>query len=131
MIGITPERRSLLVMWNYTNPQLSEGAVLAGYRIYLDGQRVRELTSSSMNQFNITSLSPFTNYTVEVSAYNTRGDRVQQEGPRSDAVTITTLGGIIILILVTFVCPSRFCCPFVRGRSPEAIQPEQIVPFSL
>ena len=78
-------------MWNYTNPLLSEGAVISGYRVYLDGQRVRELTSTSMNQFNITSLSPFTNYTVEVSAYNTRGDRVQQEGPRSDAMTITTM----------------------------------------
>ena len=78
-------------MWNYTNPLLSEGAVISGYRVYLDGQRVRELTSSSMNQFNITSLSPFTNYTVEVSAYNTRGDGVQQEGPRSDAMTITTM----------------------------------------
>ena len=78
-------------MWNYTNPLLSEGAVISGYRVYLDGQRVRELTGSSMNQFNITSLSPFTNYTVEVSAYNTNGDRVQQEGSRSDAMTITTM----------------------------------------
>ena len=91
MISITPERRSLLVLWSYTNPLLSEGAVISGYRVYLDGQRVRELTSSSMNQFNITSLSPFTNYTVEVSAYNTNRDRVQQEGPRSDAMTITTM----------------------------------------
>ena len=78
-------------MWNYTNPLLSEGAVIAGYRVYLDGQRVRELTSSSMNQFNITSLSPFTNYTVEVSAYNTNGDGEQQEGPRSDAMTVATM----------------------------------------
>ena len=83
-------------MWNYTNPLLSEGAVISGYRVrlYLDGQGVRELTSSSMNQFNITSLSPFTNYTVEVSAYNTRRDGEQQEGPRSEAMTITTLGGV-------------------------------------
>ena len=94
MISITPEKRSLLVMWNYTNPLLSEGAVISGYHVYLDGQGVRELTSSSMNQFNITSLSPFINYTVEVSAYNTRGDGEQQEGPRSEAMTITTLGGV-------------------------------------
>ena len=81
-------------MWNYTNPLISEQAVISGYHVYLDGQRVRELTSSSMNQFNITSLSPFTNYIVQVSAYNTRRDGEQQEGPRSEAMTITTLGGV-------------------------------------
>ena len=78
-------------MWNYTNPLLSEGAVISGYRVYLDDQRVEELTSSSINQFNVTSLSLFTNYTVAVSAFNTRGDGMKQEGPRSDPQPTRTL----------------------------------------
>ena len=78
-------------MWNYTNPLLSEEAVISGYHVYLDGQSVQELTSSSMNQFNVTSLSPFTNYTVSVSAFNTRGDGIKQEGPKSDPQPTRTL----------------------------------------
>ena len=90
VIGITPNRRSLLVMWNYTNPYFSEGVVISGYHVYIDGQRVQKILNSAMNTLNITSLSPFTNHTVEISAYNTRGDGMEQEGPRSDPVTEIT-----------------------------------------
>ena len=75
-------------MWNYTNPPLGEGPVISGYRVYVDGQRMEETAET---QFSITPLLPFTNYTVEVSAYNTRGDGVEQEGPRSDPMTERTL----------------------------------------
>ena len=88
--GITPNRRSLLVTWDYTNPSLSEGAVISGYHVYIDGQRNQTVSNSAMTTFNITSLSPFTNYSVEISAYNTRGDGMEQEGPRSDPVTEMT-----------------------------------------
>ena len=93
MISITLDRGALLVMWNYTNPLLSEGAVISGYRVYLNGQRVEELTSSSMNQYSFLSLQPFTNYTVEVSAFNTRGDGMKQEGSKSDPLSLMTPGG--------------------------------------
>ena len=92
VISVTPDRRSLLVMWAYTNPPLNEGAVVSGYHVYLDGQRVQEIPNNAVTMFNITSLTPFTNYTVQVSAYNTRGNGMEQEGPRSDLMTVTTLG---------------------------------------
>ena len=84
-------------MWDYTNPSLSEGAVISGYHVYLDGQRVQKILNSTMTTFIITSLSPFTNYSVEISAYNTRGDGTEQEGPRSDPVTAVTLGECMLL----------------------------------
>ena len=85
-------------MWNYTNPLLSEGAVISGYHVYIDGslidgQRVEELTGSSINQYSFVTLQPFTNYTVEVSAFNTRGDGIKQEGSRSDPLSLMTSGG--------------------------------------
>ena len=84
--SITPDRTYLLITWSYTNPPLSEGAVISGYRLYLDGSMVGEVIGSAVTQYNITSLSLFTNYTVQVSAYNTRG-----EGLRSNAVITRTL----------------------------------------
>lgn len=68
----------------------NEGPLIAGYYVYLDGQRIQIRIQGT--QFNITGLTPFTNYTVEVSAFNTRGDGTEQEGPRSDPTTETTLG---------------------------------------
>ena len=89
--NITPGRSSLPVTWSYTNPPLAEGAVISGYRVYLNDSRNGEVTGSAVTQFNITSLSPFTYYSVQVSAYNTRGDGVQQEGPRSEVIAVRTL----------------------------------------
>ena len=80
-------------MWNYTDPLLSEGTVISGYRIYLDGQSVQEFTDSSTNQFRFVTLQPSTNYTVEVSAFNTRGDGMKQEGSKSDPLSLMTPGG--------------------------------------
>ena len=87
--SITPGRSSLLVAWTYTNPLLAEGAVISGYRVYLNDSQNGEVTDSSTTQFNITSLSPFTYYSVQVSAYNMR-EGVVQEGSRSDIMTQRT-----------------------------------------
>ena len=89
--SITPGRSSLLVTWSYTNPPLAEGAVISGYRVYLNDSLIGEVTGSTTTEFNITSLSPFTYYSVQVSAYNTRGDGVRQEGQRSEQVIARTL----------------------------------------
>ena len=81
---ITPNVTSLLVSWT------NEGPSITGYYVYLDSQRIH--TEIRGTRVNITGLAPFTNYTVEVSAFNTRGDGTEQEGPRSDPRTETTLG---------------------------------------
>ena len=87
--SITPGRSSLLVAWSYTNPLLAD-AVISGYHVYLNDSQNGEVIDSSTTQFNITSLSPFTYYSVEVSAYNTREGGVEQEGPRSDVMAHRT-----------------------------------------
>ena len=87
---INSEVRTLVVSWTYTNPPLNEGPVITGYYVYLDGQRIP--TRIHITQFNISGLTPFTNYTVEVSAFNTGRDGSEQEGPRSDPRTGVTLG---------------------------------------
>ena len=79
-------------MWTYSNPPLTEGAVIAGYHVYVTSTQHTANRTTSQTQLNIAGLTPFTNYTVEVSAYNTRGDGVEQEGPRSDPAIERTLG---------------------------------------
>ena len=91
-VTIIPEGRSLLIMWTYSNPPLTEGAVIAGYHVYVTSTQHTANRTTSQTQLNIAGLTPFTNYTVEVSAYNTRGDGVEQEGPRSDPAIERTLG---------------------------------------
>ena len=89
MLQVTTETRSLLAVWTYPNPP--EGAVISGYRVYLNGV-LNQDTTSATQRVSIKGLTPFTNYTVEVSAFNTLEDGTVQEGPRSDPVTETTLG---------------------------------------
>ena len=89
MLQVTTEARSLLAMWTYTNPV--EGAVIDGYHVYIDGSLHSTITTNTIS-LTITGLTPFTNYTVEVSAFNTREDGTVQEGPRSDPTTEATLG---------------------------------------
>ena len=88
MLGVNVGVRSLLATWTYSNPPLDEGAMINGYRVYVNG-----LFNDTTQQLNITisDLTPFTNYTVEVSAFNTQGGENEQEGPRSEPVTETTL----------------------------------------
>ena len=90
ILQITTEARSLLAMWTYSNPPLAEGAVISGYRVYINSSNYRLNHTTSDTQLNITGLTPFTNYTVEVSAFNTRGDGYVQEGPRSVSATNMT-----------------------------------------
>ena len=91
LIQVTIEARSLSATWTYSNPPLSEGAVIHGYRVYVNGLLSGTTTTAQLS-ISITGLTTFTNYTVEVSAFNTRGDGTVQEGPRSDPVTEMTLG---------------------------------------
>ena len=92
MLQVTTEARSLLAMWTYSNPPLAEGAVISGYRVYINSSNYRLNHTTSDTQLNVIGLTPFTNYTVEVSAFNTRGDGSVQEGPRSDPITAVTPG---------------------------------------
>ena len=73
---------SLTVSWTYDNPP--SGAVISGYNIYVDGALVGTTSGEDM-QYTITGLNPFTNYSIEVSAFN------ENEGLRSDVVTALTI----------------------------------------
>jgi hypothetical protein len=89
MLRVTTQARSLLAVWTYSNPPLAEGAVIDGYRVYINGL-LNDTTSATQMNISIEGLTPFTNYTVEVSAFNTLPDGTVQEGPRSDPVMETT-----------------------------------------
>ena len=89
MLRVTTETRSLLAVWIYPSPL--EGAVINGYRVYINGLLNQDTTSATQN-ISIKGLTPFTNYTVEVSAFNMLENGTIQEGPRSDPVTETTFG---------------------------------------
>ena len=88
MLRVTTETRSLQAEWTYPNPP--KGAVIDGYRVYIDSVLSRVTTYSATQSVSIEELTPFTNYTVEVSAFNTLENGTIQEGPRSDAVTEMT-----------------------------------------
>ena len=88
MLRVTTETRSLQAVWTYPNPP--EGAMISGYRIYINGLLNRVTTYSATQSVSIEELTPFTNYTVEVSAFNSFNGTIQ-EGPRSDPVTNVTL----------------------------------------
>ena len=62
--------------------------MINGYHVYIN-DRLNHTTTAT--QLNVTGLTPFTNYTVEVSAFNTRSDGTEQEGPRSEPITEATL----------------------------------------
>ena len=88
MLEVNVGARSLLATWTYSNPPLDAGAMINGYRVYVNGLLTD--TTEQLNS-NVSGLTPFTNYTVEVSAFNQQGDGTEQEGPRSEPVTETTL----------------------------------------
>ena len=85
--------------------------MISGYRLYLDNSLRVEVTGFAVTQYNITSLSPFTNYTVQVSAYNTRG-----EGLRSNAVTTRTLAECEISRCI-------YCCGYPNLLASIALVP--------
>ena len=94
MLQVTTESCSIiLAIWNYSNPPLTEGAVIHGYHVYVNGLLSGTTTTTQSNiSISRLVLTSFTNNTVEVSAFNTRGDGTVQEGPRSDPVTEIILG---------------------------------------
>ena len=71
----------LTVSWTYDHPDSGEN--IFGYSIYVDGEIVGT-TSNDVMQYNITGLDPFTNYSIQVTAFN------DNNGPRSDAVVAMT-----------------------------------------
>ena len=73
---------SLTVSWTYDDPP--SGAVVSGYNIFVDGALVGTTSREDM-QYTITGLDPFTNYSIEVSAFN------ENEGLRSDVVAAMTI----------------------------------------
>ena len=85
----------------YSNPSLAD-AVINGYHVYIN-DRLNHTTTAT--QLNVTGLAPFTNYTVEVSAFNTRSDGTEQEGPRSEPTTEATLSeaGTRLLSYITML----------------------------
>ena len=89
MLQVTTETRSLLATWTYSNPPLAN-AVIDGYHVYVNSSDYNLDRMTNATQLNVTGLTPFTNYTVEVSAFNTRRDGMKQVGPRSDPVTDMT-----------------------------------------
>ena len=98
VVSVEGRSRSLLVTWTYDNPPLSE-AVIDGYRVYQGGMMVVDVPATQ-RQLTIDNLDLFTNYTVEVLAYN-RFNGVVQLGPRSEPSTAVTLGGCMSIQLYT------------------------------
>ena len=105
VVSVDGRNRSLLVTWTYDNPPLSE-AVIDGYRVYRDGVMVVDVPATQ-RQFIVDSLDPFTNYTVEVLAYNRINGEVQL-GPRSEPVTEETLQDCMLILLLH----SQFTCVY-------------------
>ena len=101
ILQVTTDTDSLLATWTYSNPPLVEGPVIDGYHVYINGLLNRTITDQL--NVSVTELTPFTNYTVEVSAFNMRSNGTIQEGPRSDPVTEMTDedGNNILVILYT------------------------------
>ena len=91
MLQVATAARSLLATWNYSNPPLSQGPLINGYRLYVKGSNYILNHTTSDLWLNVTGLTPFTNYTVQVLAFNTMGDGSIQRGPMSDSVTAMTL----------------------------------------
>ena len=83
------ESRSLSVVWG-TVPCPHQGGPITGYRLcYSNGSDsyTVSITGKGRRQYNLTELSPFTSYYVQVAAVNDRGT-----GPYSDlALTVETL----------------------------------------
>ena len=80
--------RSLSVVWG-TVPCSHQGGPIKGYRLRYskcsDSYSVN-ITGEENTQYNLTGLTPFTNYSVQVAAVNDRGT-----GPYSTPLTVETL----------------------------------------
>lgn len=70
---------SLFITWN--SPASDGGSPITDYRVQIQNQRTNVISSDFVglvNEFNITNLDPFTNYSIRVAAINDigRGDPI-------------------------------------------------------
>ena len=81
------ESRSLSVVWGTVSCPHQRGPI-TGYRLrYSNGTFIANSTAEEESiQFNLTGLTPFTNYSVQVAAVNDGGT-----GPYSTPLTVETL----------------------------------------
>ena len=98
------ESRSLSVLWG-TVPCPHQGGPITGYRlryVYSNGSDsyTVNLAGECNTQYNLTGLTPFTNYSVQVAAVNDRGT-----GPYSTPLIVETLqdGGLRLFVYVTII----------------------------
>ena len=77
------ERKSLIIRWK-TVPCLDQRGPITGYRLrYSNGTSIVNTTGE---EYELTGLTPFTNYSVQVAAVNAGGT-----GPYSSPLTVETL----------------------------------------
>ena len=77
--------RSLGVVWG-TVPCPHQRGSITGYRLcYSNGTSIVNTTGEGSRQYNLTGLTPFTNYSVQVAAVNDGGT-----GPYSAPLTVET-----------------------------------------
>ena len=76
-----PDRRTIRVNWN-PPPTNQRNGIITKYTLYWNGNKV----SLNSLQYVITGLSPYTRYTLSVSASTSVG-----MGPRSTAIIVRTL----------------------------------------
>ena len=77
------EARSMSVSWNEV-PCSGQNGPITGYLLYYTNTTFRDtvnITGGDNRQYNLTTLTPYTNYTVIVIAYNNGGT-----GPASNEV---------------------------------------------
>ena len=92
------EARSMTVSWDEV-PCSGQNGLIAGYLLYYTNTTFSEIvniTGGDNRQYNLTTLAPYTNYTVTVIAYNDG-----ETGPASNIVSQKTEeAGKCIIIFV-------------------------------
>ena len=104
-LNITPVKsRSLSVEWGAV-PCLHQGGPITGYILHYSingsGSYTVNITGEENRQYNLTELTPFTNYSVQVAAVNDRGT-----GPYSTPLNVTIQEGE----LKTLLCKEASLC---------------------
>ena len=93
------EARSMTVSWDEV-PCSGQNGLISGYLLYYTNTTFSEtvnITGGDNRQYNLTTLTPYTNYTVTVIAYNDGGT-----GPTSNEISQKTVeAGKCIIIFVS------------------------------
>ena len=89
------EARSMTVSWDEV-PCSGQNGLITGYLLYYTNTTFSDtvnITGGDNRQYNLTTLTPYTNYTVTVTAYNDGGtgpassEVIQQTGETGNSVT--------------------------------------------